>query len=243
MQAIILAGGLGARLRPFTMSIPKPLLPLGDIPILEVVIRQLAEAGVDRIVLTLGHMAPLFPSVLGDATRFGVEIDYCYEDVPLGTAGSLRLVKNLQDDFLVMNGDVLTTLDFRALFEAHRRRNAWGTIAVKRRDVYVDFGVVDVSEEEVLGRFREKPTLSFDVSMGINVLSRRCLEFVPAAGRLDMPDLMTLMNRAGHLVACYRTDCYWQDIGRFDDYQKASEDFVREPSMFLRNPLKRSAPG
>lgn len=240
MLAVILAGGRGTRLQPFTMSIPKPLLPLGDIPILEIVIRQLVSAGVQRIILTLGHMAPLFPAVLGEPNRFGVPIDYYYEQEPLGTAGSLRLLEGIDEaDLLVMNGDLLTTLDYGSLIHHHRERGAWGTIAVKSRQVHVDFGVVVLGPDDSLAEYREKPTLTYDVSMGINVLSRRSLELIPSTGRFDMPDLMMAIRQSGRLVSCYRTDCYWQDIGRFDDYQRASEDFVKEPAKFLPDPASR----
>jgi NDP-mannose synthase len=236
MMAIILAGGKGTRLKPFTMTIPKPLLPLGDVPILEVVLRQLAAGGVGRVVVTLGHMAPLFVAGIGDGSRFGLQIDYCFEDEPLGTAGPIRLVRDLSHDFLVMNGDLLTTLNFRDLLETHVRHAAWGTIALHRREVKIDYGVVETTGDGRLGNYIEKPTIPYDVSMGINVLSRRCMDFIPATGAFQMPDLMLAMQRAGKAVLCYRTDCYWQDIGRFDDYQQASADFVDCPSKFLPSP-------
>jgi NDP-mannose synthase len=233
MMAVILAGGKGTRLKPFTMTIPKPLLPLGDVPILEVVLRQLASGGVDRAVITLGHMAHLFAACIGDGSQFGLHIDYCSEDEPLGTAGPLRLVRDLEDDFLVMNGDLLTTLNFRDLLETHVRHGAWGTIALHRREVKIDYGVVETIADGRLASYIEKPTIPYQVSMGINVLSRRCLDFIPASGPFQMPELMLAMQRAGKPVLCYATDCYWQDIGRFDDYQQASADFVDNPSKFL----------
>jgi NDP-mannose synthase len=233
MMAVILAGGKGTRLKPFTMTIPKPLLPLGDIPILEVVLAQLAAAQCSRVVLTLGHMSHLFRALLGDGTKLGLRLEYCFEDEPLGTAGSLRLINDLEDDFLVMNGDLLTTLDYAALIREHRKRMAWGTIALHERTVGIDYGVVKTSEDGYLVEYIEKPTIPYDVSMGINVLSRRCVEYIPAARRFDMPDLMLAMRRAGKTVIGYKSDCYWQDIGRFEDYQQASADFVASPSRFL----------
>jgi NDP-sugar pyrophosphorylase family protein len=236
MMAIVLAGGKGTRLKPFTMTIPKPLLPLGDVPILEVVLRQLAAAGISRVVITLGHMAHLFVAGIGDGSRLGLRIDYCFEDEPLGTAGPIHLVGDLEDDFLVMNGDLLTTLNFRDLFDAHVRRGAWGTIALHRREVKIDYGVVETAADGLLDNYIEKPTIPYEVSMGINVLSCRCLDFIPAAGAFQMPELMLAMRRAGKPVLCYKTDCYWQDIGRFDDYQQASADFVDDQSKFLPSP-------
>jgi NDP-sugar pyrophosphorylase family protein len=232
MLGVILAGGKGTRLRPFTMNIPKPLLPLGDTPIVDVVIRQMAAAGIKRIVLALGHMGPLFTAVLGDGSRWGVELEYCLEDEPLGTAGVLRLIQEPTDDLLVMNGDILTTLDYQTLFFTHRRLNSWATIALTHREVQIDYGVV-VAENGYLQDYKEKPSLQYEVSMGINVLSHRCIELIPAGRKFDMPDLLLAVRRAGKPVACHRTDCYWKDIGLFEDYQKASADFVEDPAKFL----------
>jgi NDP-sugar pyrophosphorylase family protein len=227
------------------MTIPKPLLPLGDTPILEIVLRQLAAEGISRAVLTLGHMAHLFSALLGDGSRFGLHLDYCIEPEPLGTAGPLRLVDDLEDHFLVMNGDLLTTLSYRELIAVHRRHRAWGTIALHQREVKIDYGVVRTTHTGGLHEYVEKPTISYDVSMGINVLSRGCLDYIPASGKFDMPALMLAMCRAGKPVMCHKTDCYWQDIGRFDDYQTASADYSTDPARFLPAPrvipMKRAA--
>ena len=233
MTAIILAGGKGTRLKPFTMSIPKPLLPLGDLPVLEVVIGQLAAAGFQRIVLCLGHMAPLFSAVIGDGSKWGLKIDTVLEDQPLGTAGALRLVPNLPEHFLVMNGDLLTTLDYKELMEFHESKKATGTIAVNRRNVFIDYGVVEADSEHRLAKYTEKPTIHYTVSMGVYILSQAAMKLVPNEGRFDMPNLMLAIKAANQTVACYETDCYWQDIGRFDDYQAASDDFVKQPERFL----------
>ena len=231
--AVLLAGGKGTRLKPFTMSIPKPLLPVGDVPIVEVVIRQLADAGVERIVITLGHLASLFTASLGNGERFGVCIEYCREEVPLGTAGPLTLIERLSDPVIVMNGDVLTTLDYRALVKAHVESGAAATIAVSRRNVFIDYGVVRADGLGRLVGFDEKPTLDYDVSMGVNVLSRDTCNLVPAGRKFDMPDLLQAIIAAGKTVHCFRSDCYWQDIGRFDDYQQASADFSADPDRFI----------
>lgn len=233
MMAIILAGGKGTRLKPFTITIPKPLLPLGDYPILEIVLRQLAAAGFTRVILALGHLAHLFTALIGDGKRFGMTVDYVREEEPLGTAGSLRLVKEVEDHFLVMNGDLLTTIDFKNLFDQHVKMGASATIAVHRRQVQVDYGVVEFSPKGLLSGYREKPIIPYYVSMGVNVLCRQALEMIPLTGKWDMPELMLALKNAGRTVACYETDCYWQDIGRFDDYQQASEDFQENPTRFL----------
>jgi NDP-sugar pyrophosphorylase family protein len=239
MMAIILAGGRGTRLKPFTVSIPKPLMPLGDDPILEIVIRQLKAAGIERIVLSLGHMAYFFTTFIERWQTYSVKIETCLEDQPMGTAGSIGLVRNLEETFLVMNGDLLTTLDYRALIDAHLKHDAWGTIAMATREHKVDYGVVHAKKDGTLDAYEEKPVLTYDVSMGINVLSRRCLEFVPKGKKLDIPDLMTAMSNAGKTVLCHKTACYWQDIGRMDDFEQASADYLENPGRFL----PPSAPG
>ncbi len=235
MMAVVLAGGQGARLRPFTVTVPKPLLPLGDVPILEIVLRQLAAAGFARVALALGHMAPLITAFLDHVRVGGLELEYVVESEPLGTAGAIGLIDDLEDDFVVMVGDVLTDLDYRELLRFHREHAAWGTIALTRREIEIDFGVIR-RQGHLLEEYSEKPTMALEMSMGVNVLSRHCLEFVPRGGRIDMPDLMMAMKRAGKKVACYTSDCYWQDIGRFDDYERATVDFAADPGRFLPPP-------
>ena len=234
MLAVILAGGKGARLRPFTMTIPKPLLPLGDVPVLEVVIRQLASDGCDRVVLTLGHMAPLFEANFGDGQDYGLSIDYVRELEPLGTAAPLRQIKDLPSDFLVMNGDLLTDLSYKDIFEAHRDSDAAATIAVAVRKEKIDYGVIELAGDGSFADYREKPVVEHYVSMGINVLSRRALDLIPPTGHFDMPELILALHKKGERVNCFRSQGYWQDMGRFDDYTRASEDFVQNPSRFLR---------
>lgn len=233
MMAVILAGGKGVRLKPFTMVIPKPLLPVGDLPIVEVVIRQLAATGIKRIAMMLGHMAQLFIASFGDGSRWDVKIEYYIEDEPLGTAGSLRMLENPERDLVVMNADILTTLDYRKIIEYHRAKNAFGTIAVTKRQANIDYGVIVKTRKGLLQEYKEKPVLEYDVSMGINVLSSECLSYIPKNEKFDIPQLMTSLKRAGKKVICYETDCYWQDIGRFEDYEQASADFVGTPSLFL----------
>jgi NDP-sugar pyrophosphorylase family protein len=239
MQGVILAGGQGTRLRPFTATIPKPLLPLGDLPIVEVVIRQLAASGIRRIAIALGHLAHLFTAVVGDGSRFGVEIHYFHEEQPLGTAGALRNIPELEGPFLVMNGDVLTTLDYNRLISTHIENVASATIAVRRRDVKIDFGVITATPDGKLEDYQEKPVISYKVSMGINVLSPCCLDLIPPNRKFDMPELMLALTAKGYDVQAYETDCYWQDIGRFDDYELACADFQNDPSRFLRGTCYR----
>jgi NDP-sugar pyrophosphorylase family protein len=234
MLAVILAGGKGTRLKPFTMTIPKPLLPLGDVPVLDVVVRQLAQEGFTRVVLALGHMAPLFQSHFGDGSAFGLAIEYVKEPEPLGTAAPLRLITDVPDDFLVMNGDLLTDLSYRDLITAHRKSGAAATIAVAKREERIDYGVIEIAPNGSFLDYREKPVIPYYVSMGINVITNRALRRVPAGGRFDMPELMLALHRGGDGVHCHRFDGYWQDIGRFDDYTRASEDFSTNPGRFIR---------
>jgi NDP-sugar pyrophosphorylase family protein len=233
MMAVILAGGKGSRLRPLTVTVPKPLLPLGDVPILEVVLRQIAAGGGSRVVIALGHMAHLVEACIGNGDRWNLEVEYCHEEEPLGTAGALRLLRDPEESFLVMNGDLLTTLDYRKFFRLHQERNAWATIAVSRREVKIDYGVIEMNAHGGLSRYIEKPVIPYHVSMGINVLSRRALAHIPPIGIFDMPQLMQALVAAGKPVLCHDADCYWQDIGRLDDYDRASADFAAEPARFL----------
>ena len=232
MMVVVLAGGLGMRLRPYTMNIPKPLLPLGDEPTMEIVLRQLAGQGFERVVITLGHMPQLVEALIGDGRRFGLRIDYIIEDEPLGTAGSLRLVEDLDETFLVMNGDLLTTIDYREVVTSQQGAEHAATVVLARRDIPIDYGVVHVDEQGYLERYEEKPTLHHFVSTGVYALDRSAVSHVPP-GRFDMPELISGLRVAGQRVRCHITDEYWQDIGRFDDYQQASADFAKDPGRFL----------
>lgn len=232
MMAVVLAGGLGLRLRPYTMNIPKPLLPLGDTPTIDIVLHQLASQGFTRVVLTLGHLPELITAILGDGRRFGLRIDYQLESEPLGTAGPVRMVEDLDDTFLVMNGDLLTTVDYADVVRRTAASSCAASIVAVRRQVSIDYGVVHVTEGDVLDHYDEKPTLEYLVSTGIYGLRRSAVDDIPR-GRYDMPQLMSALASSGQGVQCLRSDCYWQDIGRFDDYQRASADFVANPGDFM----------
>jgi NDP-sugar pyrophosphorylase family protein len=234
MQAVILAGGKGARLRPYTTSFPKPLMPIGDMPIIEIVMRQLSGVGFREVFVTTGHLAEMIRLFCGDGSRWGLRVHYSHEEEPLGTAGPIALVADrLGEHFLVMNGDLLTTMSYRRAYEAHVASGAVASIGVYRRDLKIDFGVVEQGPPGCLARYVEKPTISYDVSMGINVLSRRALRFMEAGQKLDIPDLMTRIVAAGEKVACYSEECYWLDIGRTDDYEIATAEFERRRGEFL----------
>lgn len=233
MQAFILAGGLGTRLRPFTATIPKPLLPLGELPIIEVVLQQLAGHGFEKVTIALNHLAPLFHAVVGDGQRFGLDVEYVLENEPLGTAGALSLLDDAPDHILVMNGDVLTTLDFASLYRNHVASGAEASVSVSQRQVYIDYGVLDYDSDGWLEQYTEKPSLSYSVSMGVYVLSRTAIDRIPDDTRYDIPTLLQDLMADGHRIRCYPTDCYWQDIGRVDDYERANADFTESPEKFI----------
>jgi NDP-sugar pyrophosphorylase family protein len=240
MQAILLAGGKGTRLRPFTHVFPKPLMPLGDaeaMPIIEVVLRQLARFGFRKVDVITGYLTELIEAFCGDGRKFGTRLDYHREVTPLGTAGGLTLVPRPAEPVLVINGDILTTLDFAAMYAFHRSQGASATIASYPREVRVDFGVLEFGDDpHVLSGYREKPVFSFQVSMGVYILDPVAWDFLVPGQSLPMPDLLEAMRGAGHPVHCFRQDCYWLDIGRHDDYATANDIFESRRSSFLGDP-------
>jgi len=226
MKAVILAGGKGARLRPYTQILPKPLMPIGDMPILEVLLRQMRNAGVDEAILTVGYLGELLRAFFQDGERLGMRIGYSFEERPLGTAGPLSLVADrLADTFLVSNGDVLTTLDLAELVRAHRQSGAAATIASHARSVKIDLGVLQFDGADTLTGYIEKPQYDFFVSMGIYVFEPRVLNYIPHNAYLDFPDLILKLIAEGERVCGYRFGGYWQDLGRPDDYEQAIQDF------------------
>jgi NDP-sugar pyrophosphorylase family protein len=233
MKAVILAGGRGTRLAPYTTVLPKPLMPVGDKPILDIVIHQLRYYGFNEITLAVGYLSELLMAYFGDGSRFGVSIQYSHEEQPLGTAGPIALVDGLNEPFLVMNGDILTTLNFGDLMRYHQSGSAAATITTYQRSVKIDLGVIEYDQQNNLARYIEKPTHHYDVSMGVYIFEPRARSYIPQNERLDLPDLMLKMIRQGETVRCYRCDGYWLDIGRIDDYQQAVEDFERHRDLFL----------
>jgi NDP-mannose synthase len=236
-RAVILAGGKGSRLAPYTTVLPKPLLPVGDRAILDVVVNQLRQCGFDRITLAVGYLSHLVRAVMGDGSTSGVQIDYHEEGEPLGTVGPLATIGGLDDTFLAMNGDVLTSLDYGALFDHHREAGNALTVASHRRTVNIDYGVLHLGEE--LGRTRriegyeEKPELSYVVSMGVYVFEPRALEHVERGSYMDLPDLVLKLIGAGEQVGSYVFDGYWLDIGRHDDYERAIAEYDELKPMLL----------
>jgi NDP-mannose synthase len=225
MKAVILAGGKGRRLHPYTTNFPKPLMPVGDKPILELVIERLRKADIREIIITTGHLENLIRAFFQDGSEFGVDIEYSRENEPLGTAGPINLVRQkLTDTFLVMNGDVLTDLDFHAMLEQHRHSGNLATIALSHRKAHIDFGVVELDDS---GRFKnwiEKPDIDYLVSAGIYFLEPAALNSLPNSGFFNLPDLIQAIHADEGRVGGYTHDGYWLDIGRPDDYEQACAD-------------------
>ena len=232
-RAVILAGGKGTRLAPYTTVLPKPLMPIGEMPVLEVVIRQLASAGVSSVTLCVGYLGSLLQTYFGDGSAWGVRIEYSWESEPLGTAGPLSLVPNLDEGFIVMNGDVLSTLDVRAMHRFHSDAKAEVTVALFAKQVGIDLGVVTTGKDEVIVDYVEKPTLSYDVSMGVYVMEPSALDVIPQGERFDLPALVLQLVASGRRVVGYRGTDTWLDIGRQEDLGRAAEIFERERRRFL----------
>jgi NDP-sugar pyrophosphorylase family protein len=223
-RAIVLAGGRGTRLAPYTYVLPKPLMPIGDRAILEIVIEQLAGYGIEQVTLCVGHLAHLIEAVIGDGDSENVPISYVREDRPLGTAAPLRLIEGLDEPFIAMNGDVLTTLDYGDLVRHHHDSGNILTIATKDRPIKIDYGVLHVKADADGDRvyaYDEKPEMASTVSMGIYVIEPAALEYIPPHGYFDFPELVEALLAAGEPVGAYRYDGLWFDIGRRDDYEQA----------------------
>ncbi len=224
-RAVILAGGLGTRLRPFTFVLPKPLVPIGEYPILEIIVRQLVRRGIPRITLAVNHRANLVQAFFGDGSEWGAQIDYSVETEPLSTIAPLRLIPDLPDRFLLMNGDVLTDLPYADLMSHQASSGALFTIAASRRTHTIDYGVLELDGAGHLAGFLEKPSRDYLVSMGVYAVDRRVLATVPATGAYGFDHLMRDMLRRGDRVGVYPYDGYWLDIGRPDDYARAVDEF------------------
>ena len=223
-RAVILCGGKGTRLRPYTTVLPKPLMPIGDRPILEVVLANLAAAGVRRATLCVGHLGEIIRSFFGDGSRWGLAIDYTIEDAPLGTIGPLAFVEDLGENFLVMNGDLLTDVDIPALFAQHLASGVDLTVATFEREVRIDFGVITANDTDRIVGFHEKPTLKYEVSTGVYAMNRRMLEFVKPGTPYGFDQLVNAMLAARHPIGRFAHHGVWLDIGRLDDYEAAQND-------------------
>jgi NDP-mannose synthase len=231
----VLAGGEGRRLAPLTTIIPKPLVPVGHLSILEILVRQLVSAGVTNVCISVGYLGHLIEAVMGDGSHVGASISYTREPSPLGTAGALGLLPDVDDNdiFLVINGDTLTDLSFNRLLDAHRCSGVAATIACHRRRITGEFGVLEVDDRDRLIGYHEKPTIEQLVSMGVNVLSGRDINrLLKPIRHQNMPDLLVSLSQSDS-VLCFEHEGLWLDLGRVDDVRVANELFLERPGTFL----------
>jgi len=251
-RAIILAGGQGTRLKPYTTLFPKALVPLDEMPVLELVIRQLKFHGFTEITLAVGHLCELIEAYFGDGRKWGVSITYAREDKPLGTAGPLKAMTDLPENFLVMNADIVSDINYRELFNFHcqaqqnqlaKPSNNLATIAVYRRTSKIDFGVLEFdSETHQIQNFIEKPMLEHSVSMGIYMFNRRVRDFIPEDTFFGFDSLMKTLIREGQGIRAFPFNGYWLDIGRVDDYETAVTDFQNMRNVLLPASMEAMKP-
>ena len=226
MKAIVLAGGKGTRLAPYTTVFPKPLMPIDGMPILEVMIRQLAHFRIRELIFAVSPQSePLLTAYFGDGSRYGVNIEYSCEETPLGTAGPLSLLPDLPETFLVLNGDILTLLNYHRLIQFHRKKKGSVTIAMSQKQVALELGVMECSRSSRLTKYLEKPVLTYSVSMGIYVFEKRVLKWIPSRKYLDFPELIQGLIKQKVKVVCYPSNDFWLDIGRHEDYEEAQKKF------------------
>lgn len=226
MRAVLLAGGKGTRLKPYTTLIPKPLVPLGgEMAILEIVILQLQKYGYTHITLAINHLANLIRAFIGDGSKWGIKIDYSLEEKPLNTIGPLTLIEDLPENFLVMNGDILSDLDYGEFLKSHERKKAYLSVSTCKRESKIDFGVIQYDQDLSLTKFIEKPTYTFDVSMGVYAFHRSIIEKLPKAQNYGFDHLMLDALRDGGQVCIRPFSGFWLDIGRPEDYEYADSHF------------------
>jgi NDP-sugar pyrophosphorylase family protein len=233
MKAVVLAGGKGTRLAPYTYIFPKPMMPIGDKAILEIMLYQMRRAGITEVILTVGHLAGLMRAFFQDGAHLGLHIGYSFEDHPLGTAGPLGVIDGLDETFMVCNGDVLTTLNLREIIDFHKENRGIATIASHHRQVHIDLGVIEMNGDHTIIGYKEKPTLDYLVSMGIYIFEPVVLQYIPKDQYLDFPNLIRILLDEKKKVVAYPFDGYWEDLGRADDYQQANLDFENMRSQFL----------
>lgn len=233
MQAIIMAGGRGRRLMPYTTILPKPLMPIGDIPILEVIIRQLKHYGVTDIILCVGYLAELLKSYFGNGEKWNISIKYSYETKNLGTIGPLTLIEDLEDNFFVMNGDILCSINFSDLMKTHLNNNSLATVSAYVKNVFIDLGILEKNSDNYLTNYIEKPTLKYNVSMGIYVMNKKVVDFMKYNEYFDIPQLMFKLMNEKKNPYLYSFEGSWLDIGRKEDYEFAIDEFEKNKQLYL----------
>lgn len=227
MQAIVLAGGKGQRLLPHTIELPKPLMPLDDRSVLEHLLQRMKESGVTRVCLAVNHLAEMIENLVGDGSAFGLEVTYTRETAPLSTVAPLKLVDNLDDSFLVVNGDILTDIDFSEVFTAHAQSSCELTVVTSKRHGIIDYGVIETDADDRITDFKEKPSFDYKVSCGIYCFTKSILSLVPDNQPFGFDQLVLLMLAENKPINTFLFDGYWLDIGRPDDYARAKEDLER----------------
>jgi NDP-sugar pyrophosphorylase family protein len=225
MQAVILAGGKGTRLSPFSKVFPKPLVPVGEKPILDMIVRQLRYFGFQRVTLAVGYMAEMIQTYMRNGEQYGMDIDYSFEEEPLGTVGPLAQIMKLDQDFLVMNGDIITNLNYKDLMDFHKEQNAIATIGTYQKNFKIDLGIIQNGNGNLIMDYVEKPTYTFKVSMGVYIFNMDVLQYIEPKKYIDFPDLVKQLLAHGKKVVSYPFDGYWLDIGNHNDYENAVEEF------------------
>jgi len=227
IEAVILAGGKGSRLMPLTAEIPKPLVTVSDIPIIEILLTCMRKCGIRSVHIAVNHLAHLVESSLGNGDRFGIEILYSQEETPLSTVGPLKIIESLPEYFIVANGDIITDIDFHTLYDSHIKSSCSLTVATHTRKDTIDYGVLDVHEDGHVIGFREKPTIEMTVSMGVYVFSRSVLDHVPTNRPFGFDELMLLLLERDIPVNTFPYNGFWLDVGRFEDYELAQQEIKR----------------
>lgn len=231
-RAIILAGGKGTRLKPFTLSLPKPLVPIGNYPIMEIIIRQLSKQGFEHITLAVNHQADIIKAYFGTGKKWNIYIDYSLEEEPLGTMGPLTIINDLPDNFLVMNGDVLTNLDFNNFFNYHVKQKNLFTISSYNKTVKSEFGILEIDNSSKLIKFKEKPSFNYLVSMGIYMLNKNVIQYIPKNSYFGFDQLMLRLIELDKNVVVKLFHGYWLDIGRPQDYETAIRELEKNPKKY-----------
>ena len=234
MKAVIMAGGQGRRLAPYSTVLPKALMPIGDISIIEIIIRQLERSGFKEIIIATGYLSELIIAYFSQRKKINISLSFSKEKSPMGTFGALSKIKNLgRKAFFVLNGDVLTTINYNKLYKFHNDNKAVMTVAVQRRTINVDYGVIEVSKKNQIVKHSEKPKIKLQVGMGINVVSPSVMKYLNKNEKIDFPDVLKRLTADKQKVIAYLSNDYWMDIGRPDDYAKAVKDYMANPGRFI----------
>jgi NDP-mannose synthase len=224
MKAVLMVGGKGTRLRPYSYVMPKPMVPVGKYPVLELAVRQLKKNGFDEAIFSLGYMGHIIRNHFQSGEKFGIKITYSEEKEPLGTAGHLSLVRSqLKDTFLVMNGDILAAVNFKDLIERHKKSGAIVTAVLQKQRNTLEYGVVNTDENGMVLAYIEKPTQEHNATIGMYIMEPGVLDYIDDGKRLDMPDLITKLVNAKRKVNSYQLEGTWLHLSKPGDVEKAND--------------------